>query len=108
MTTESKTGHTPGPWSLGSMEYSREGLAIVGTVPHIHMSGPCAAVVVAMGAQEQEVSATARLIAAAPALLAALERVVFESEKLNRPSPGIRDARSAIAAARGECTQLTT
>jgi hypothetical protein len=94
-----KTKHTPGPWEVKGtnppMIYAREGLDII-------------AMIDSMGevTLEQE-AANARLIAAAPKLLAALRLVAIdyagETPTGSDPrSRAIRAASAAIAEATGE------
>lgn len=100
MTTNIAT-HTPGPWTI-TRESDTHPLAIQtaeGTVAYVRH----------MGRPDPEWQANARLIAAAPELLAALESMVdmFERHIDGRPGPDDAaarwdDARAAIAKARGE------
>ena len=83
--------HTPGPWSL--YDDSNDGktnrieiVAIGKTIAHIYHS------------VKEEDLPNARMIAAAPELLAALERIA----ELSYDSEATRVAREAIAKARGE------
>jgi hypothetical protein len=112
-------GHTPGPWKADLQEFGEGATEIVGICPVVRMNGACDAVVVSLGADNVECQANARLIAAAPQLLHALERVVsaFEMveagtthhEKTNRSFLDLRAfmelggeviaARAALAAA---------
>lgn len=85
----SNAQHTPGPWRTGGKDgriiYAADGFAVAdATVFH--------------GRHEGEHSENARLIAAAPELLAALERIA----ELSYDSEATRVAREAIAKARGE------
>jgi hypothetical protein len=89
-------GHTPGPWVVAKavngnwIEYGSEGQSIARTF-YSHT-----------GYKQED--ANALLIAAAPDLLAALEALQSEFFPLIRPAdyPEIKDARAAIAKAKGE------
>lgn len=99
-TTESVQQHTPGPWSLNGPDHigrltvvsQRDG-AIVEMVRH-HVDG-----------RTFPIEANARLIAAAPSLLDALEGLLENAEidALNEPElvPAVEAARQAIADAYG-------
>lgn len=85
--------HTPGPWST---EYDGS-LVMCGQV----VTGPIGP----EGAGRDERRANGRLAAAAPDLLAALERVLAAYEAAREPGHGIiliDEARAAIAKARGK------
>ncbi len=97
------TKHTPGPWSL-------RGSTIRG--PHLKdPEGRTRIVAKAIwdkGTYIDETEANARLIAAAPELVEALEDLVCLAERAMRESDGewmvdeeLRDARAAIAKVRG-------
>lgn len=100
-------GHTPGPWTVtdrgndGAAVYAVASVAWCGTASCVGISG-------SQFIDADEARANARLIAAAPALLAALEWYVKEDDTLehlesNRPWLEGRDrARAAILAAKGE------
>ena len=91
--------HTPGPWSVGKWDERTNGRHIdAATCPHIasalYMGGTAVA------------DANARLIAAAPDLLIALEAVVDEalaaSKGLHEGNVEIVRARAVLKKARGE------
>ena len=87
------TSHTPGPWhSRGSIVYNDAGWAVANAVIY-------------HGRYDQpEMVANARIIAAAPLLLAALERAADWLEELPPPHgrEALAQAREAIAAAKGD------
>ncbi len=98
---ETKTTHTPGPWALGS---TVNGFARNVTCPaitrwHSQAGGMVAFTIADLHAQDKagyaEMDANARLIAAAPEMLALLERVA----EWNVPS-GFGDCDRAIVDAR--------
>lgn len=96
------SNHTPGPWNV-----SRKKL---GTIEHTDPSGLVDTVAFTSGDTSGSPSANARLIAAAPDLLAACE-VVWDScdaeGRIMLPANGktITELRSAIAKAKGEPTR---
>lgn len=96
------TQHTPGPWSVGQQEFSRHGVALEGNVHVIRMHGACGAAIYSMGCEASETEATARLIAAAPALLAALEGLLNVGDSVLFQQRAREAARAAIAKAKGE------
>jgi hypothetical protein len=84
------TKHTPGPWKVGHL-----GLRVVGDVRHGGMHGALQSTVA-----ECEREADARLIAAAPELLAALQRIVREFDCGRTPlATDLSIARAALAKA---------
>ena len=100
--------HTPGPWTLTK----RQGKLYVLTDPE---SQPFVGQIIAGQTTAPEYRDNLRLIAAAPALLEALEELVaewdagnigriakIEGGRMRDDSTGIAWARNAIAAARGE------
>ena len=104
--TEQKTQHTPGPWSY--FEQNTWG----GALPRVRYGcvrspGPDSFVIVngcAPGGIEEEQRANARLIAAAPDLLAACENFVesYESSQSWPTQAQVDAARAALAQATGE------
>lgn len=106
--------HTPGPWTIATRTYSRDKLALEGTVPVIQTDGLCNLVVVSYGATVDEQIKLTNFVAAAPDLLAALHALhntslAYESapqrtkdaarEQLNKAQ---KAARAAIAKAEGK------
>lgn len=97
------SAHTPGPWKLDGVMAMDSPLWIV-SIP-----GEQARIEIADYSSESE--ANARLIAAAPDLLEALEDMVFLADGAMaaanrdgaeyRPDEELRDAKAAIAKARG-------
>jgi hypothetical protein len=97
--------YTPGPWSIAGRGYT-----IFGSDDAVVISSFDAET----DEEEERYIANARLIAAAPDLLAALEGVIEDSmalargyaaatgDRLTDEGEGIRRARAAIAKARGE------
>jgi hypothetical protein len=88
--------HTPGPWTVGGP---------TGYINQLEIN-PCIGVVYGAG---EELRANARLIAAAPNLLEALEDLVCLAEAAMRESDGewsideeLRDARAVIAQVKGK------
>ena len=87
--------HTPGPWKIEMRTRSGEFVRtthITGTDgSHLANVGPCS------------IDANARLIAAAPDLLAALEDIVYlaDTSDFYLPRNWLADARAAIAKAEG-------
>ncbi len=105
MTTQTTPAHTPGHWSINAADGRTSVVAQYAN--HFATTQPVA---VMTGVNRE---ANARLIAAAPALLAALEdlaRQVFAfacmRPDLSENSPGFRDlheaARAALALAKGD------
>jgi len=91
------TKHTPGPWHIGM----KPGPIIYGP------SGEQVACLLPAMLDNQENKANARLIAAAPALLEALQVAVLRVELANKEgdpilSAWLSEARQAIAQATGE------
>lgn len=80
--------HTPGPWELRQAENGKVSIYPVG--------GPYRV------ADSYDGLGNARLIAAAPALLEALEALVKAGHTLNADSSMMTAARAAIAKAKGE------
>jgi hypothetical protein len=100
-------GHTPGPWRFD--EFQRvTGFAVSGcglhggllALAYIKKKGPYT--LVALGVAEAK--ANARLIAAAPELLAALQTLMGSIEGLQENLDAAKAARAAIAKATGEAT----
>lgn len=97
-----KASHTPGPWTLNRVAYSDASAVFV-------MSGKstvCEVYPRPQGAESRE--ANARLIAAAPTMLAALEVIAAWTPSASPNEPGgmsimdaIDAARAAIARAKG-------
>ncbi len=109
--------HTPGPWRVGTSSSLRsewschsDGNKHSGWQPVVDGSGAPVAFVVDESDEwelRKSFDADARLIAAAPALLEALEALLTEAEDLVFATGGgssdvMRDARAAIKAARGK------
>ena len=89
------TRHTPGPWTY-------TGFDIVSDSANKYVATP----IQRKGTTPEEVNANARLIASAPALLAALESLLPHAARRIQGTtdgdPVLAVARAAIAAARGE------
>ncbi len=97
--------HTPGPWRVGALQsydgytgqpfrnvWAGQGDAATVTARAIRSEG----------AMTNDVDADARLIAAAPELLAALSELLAEAEEFHNPhTEGWNMARAAIAKATG-------
>lgn len=96
-------GHTPGPWTAAPMVRHADNAFYITATPNgnnsekeVAVVGPCLA---------KTTAANARLIAAAPDLLDALEalaKLTFESGLTADNTDDWRQARVAIAKARGE------
>lgn len=86
------SAHTPGPWE-------REGLLVTST--RRDAEGVRLLVAKCLSAYDSAVEADARLIAAAPELLAALEAMVSAEAEIGADDEYLRAARAAIAKARG-------
>ena len=94
--------HTPGPWVVGNLDKNDQRLVRgehfeIATCWH-----HC------VGSIEKEMEANARLIAAAPELLEALEQVLIEYDEVDLAdhepqsfTSAINEARAAIAKAKG-------
>jgi hypothetical protein len=98
----SETKHTPGPWRVAAM---RGFAGSIGVGP----KGETAVAVIAADAFPSEREANARLIAAAPELLAALRAMIgvwehgidpSDEQEIGEPT-AVRWARAAIAKAEG-------
>ena len=106
--TDLKQGHTPGPWWTDA-EWSESecGCAVIaantdaGPLPGNPTRGMVAWASELLAHKAQECEANARLIAAAPELLAALQEVVNASHGLTMPSSAYIAAERAIARATG-------
>ncbi len=86
------TKHTPGPWHVDAQYICRaDGVAIADVWQSMEVSG-------------EDTEANARLIAAAPDLLTALEELLpyVTGSMRSTTDPLVEAARAAIAAARGE------
>jgi hypothetical protein len=74
-------GHTPGPWSVGPTHHESEGKSWLFYSDQTHILAPNGLTDVAIvEAGEEEGQANARLIAAAPDLLAACECALYLGE----------------------------
>lgn len=99
-TTERKTEHTPGPWTISKP--ANRSVAIYGRGPIV--SGVIATVDCAWCHEDQraEQRANTRLIAAAPELLAALQKALETSWREGQPQRTWHEqARAAIAKVEG-------
>lgn len=76
-----KTKHTPGPWAIGKNHDAESEDFIIRQGDDPDSPAIASAFVDHIGLTEEESMANARLIAAAPELLAALERLVSACEK---------------------------
>lgn len=114
--------HTPGPWTMEDRAYvwavtdgQGQEIVMLGK-PQVYQGVPCGSVC-SQGRSQDEVAANARLIAAAPDLLEALERarvaLTYYREEMDRDNPGKNktypfgvdceeEARAALAKAKGE------
>ena len=91
--THTRTQHTPGPWAIGDVQDDVSPYPVLAAgipVANVPYRGPC----------EAQDWADARLIAAAPDLLAALEQIVDAYE--NGGEGDFLSAMQAIRKARGE------
>ena len=94
--------HTPGPWNIGTSDIPVSSFSVHGgNRNHSTIARLASLDFVGMGLDEQY--ANARLIAAAPELLVALEQMLnLNSLGAYEQSAAISAARAAIAKARGE------
>ena len=89
-----QTNHTPGPWEIDDAAF--DGLDIVspqGRVAMLNNGEPC---------EDADIWANARLIAAAPDMLAALVWAVETADTEQYEADWYAAARAAIAKAKGE------
>ena len=98
--------HTPGPWTVGETRRYKHSGGIDGTEVAVHYGpagnrGNCIAFAYGHGASG-DAEADARLIAAAPDLLAALMMVLDDPQALDGRPRTAECVRSAIAKATGE------
>jgi len=95
MTTATKQTHTPGPWTTSPQQ---------GYVRHLGTHGPNICAMDVFGGPAEEAFANARLIAAAPEMLEALDGLIYELDGV-MDDPNINDwlvrAKAAIQKARG-------
>lgn len=96
-----KAKWTPGPWHTGTAEF-RSTDAVFGPIDGLTVSVGVIAQCGAVARPREENEANARLIAAAPDLLAALVRLVDTVDQYDGSHAGLDDARAAIALATGE------
>ena len=107
--------HTPGPWTVLPEEADKDYLRIRGTrlgarykVANVHMPRLWESNYVLRDRENAESQANARLIAAAPELLEALQKMLPELRGLSIVSDTaaemLREAEAAIAKATGEQT----
>lgn len=93
--------NTPAPWTVSELDASGEVSAY-----HIFIEPNVAVIERKISGQDQHDMADAHLIAAAPALLQALERLLEHGTFDDYPNTNewyaVRDARAAIKAARGQ------
>jgi hypothetical protein len=95
-----KTQHTPGPWAIqGGFITAHDGAGYEKAIAKIK-TGRDWPLVQPAKQDEAEAAANARLIAAAPDLLAALEHAVFELEEKTGVYTG--DFQALIKKAKGE------
>lgn len=95
------TKPTPGPWSITRRRVDMQIHAAPGNDPSLHRGQPIA-YVCGSGVHAMRQEADARLIAAAPDLLAALEAITSDSGTWNCMPMRLRDlAAAAIAKAEG-------
>jgi len=92
------SAHTPGPWKFGKTLSSTSGEWLISLDFAGHVGNPVAAIVPATGNEY----ANARLIAAAPDLLAALSRLIGGLETMQDNLDAARQARAAINKATGQ------
>ena len=87
--------HTPGPWSIGEHQ------KIISTGWSIRIPSDGSAIAYVLGERNPELQANARLIAAAPDLLAALKELLHMPEFDGTPEASLlrRDAKRAARAA---------
>jgi hypothetical protein len=97
-----KTKHTPGPWVV--MGKGKHQPPLIAGAEEDYEHGPDRPVVAYLSGENIE--ANARLIAAAPLLLGALQDCVLELRFLGKTgTDGLNQAIAAIAAALGDVTQ---
>lgn len=93
--------HTPAPWTVSEMDASGDVFEY-----HIFIEPNVAVIERKVAGKDQHDMADARLIAAAPALLQALERLLEHGTFDDYPNTNewyaVRDARAAIQAAKGQ------
>lgn len=89
-----RTNHTPGPWVIGVSHVAGEYAIREGADP-TDREPQCLAVVIEIGDAVEQAKANARLIAAAPDLLAALESML----RLYTSTRAIGDRPGAVEAA---------
>jgi hypothetical protein len=89
--TPTQVGPTPGPWTISRVEDDYGGVSFEIDRPRNHWYPP------------QQIDADARLIAAAPDLLATLKQLVQEPEVTER---GMNLCLAAIARAEGRTNQM--
>lgn len=101
------SAHTPGPWEFGSGDdYYIRAESYPKAFPHHFKSDDLGDYLALVGNRTKDFGeANARLMAAAPDLLSALEAITDQLERIGDPRPGkdgpfIDDARAAIAKAR--------
>ncbi len=103
-----KTTHSPGPWHIGQTNPTDNCIPIRSDAPNSNKRGFVAHVDPVSPNRDGNQDANARLIAAAPDLLAALEaaasRLSYLNNALPQPRiwPELAQAEAAIARARGE------
>lgn len=98
--------HTPGPWSVGETRRYKHSGGVDGTEVAVHYGpaerrGNCIAFAYGHG-RSSDAEADARLIAAAPDLLAALMMVLDDPQALDGRPRTAECVRAAIAKATGE------
>jgi hypothetical protein len=97
--------HTPGPWSLGDSDLPVSKLAICTTAKG-RAHSTIARIVIPSPSSPNEAGANVRLIAAAPELLATLQKLLSHGTFDDYPNTtewyAVRDARAAIAKATGD------
>ena len=105
------SGHTPGPWRALDFDTSPNGLgSVVASMGRTLADVHWAAVAIGVAVRDEDLPANARLIAAAPDLLAALEEIAkgegaFSRDPLTHAENTIEAmqsiARAAITKAKG-------
>jgi hypothetical protein len=96
MTTDRKAGHTAGPWAVNPLVAQVDAFVGGKPLPICQLLWPT------KERSEAETEANARLIAAAPDLLAACEALVEGMQACGVDGPYLQQAISAIARAKGE------
>jgi hypothetical protein len=98
----SETKHTPGPWRAEESAHQQEFSHWIGTTS-LKVMPRQSTIAAVLNAGSEESAANARLIAAAPELLAGCRALlaIYDEHLGGSGLQGVRDARAAIAKAEG-------